>query len=119
MAINPSFAHGEAPEVRRFSLAHEFCHLLVDRERATSLAIASGPWAPRDLEQRANAFAAAFLVPSPLVGELVRGSTSHAPRDVAGHVAKELEVSFTSAVDRLRNFGVLTPSEADRLKIAP
>jgi len=116
MAINPSFAHGEALEVRRFSLAHELCHLLVDRERAVSLAIASGPWAPRDLEQRANAFAAAFLMPSPLVGGLVGESESDDPSDLARLVAARLMVPFTSAVDRLRNLGVLTPSQADRLK---
>ena len=116
MAINPSFAHGEALEVRRFSLAHELCHLMVDREGAVSLAIASGPWAPRDLEQRANAFAAAFLMPSPLVGGLVGESESDDPSDLARLVAARLMVPFTSAVDRLRNLGVLTPSQADRLK---
>ena len=42
---------------RRFTLAHELCHLLYDRSYGWQLAIASGPWAPRDLERRANAFA--------------------------------------------------------------
>jgi hypothetical protein len=67
--------------------AADECHLLVDRERAVSLAIASGPWAPHDLEQRANAFAAAFLMPSELVGERGRGSTSRTPYHLAGLVA--------------------------------
>lgn len=116
MAINPRFAHGEATRVRRFSLAHELCHLLVDFERAVSLAIASGPWAPLDLEQRANAFAAAFLMPSSLVGEVVRGSASRDARDLAELVAREFVVPFTSAIDRLRNLGEFSHSEADRLK---
>src|SRR5262249_23636242 len=34
---------------RRFTLAHELCHLLYDRSYGSQLAIASGPWAPLDL----------------------------------------------------------------------
>lgn len=116
VAINPSFAHGEAPAVRRFSLAHELCHLLFDRERAVSLAIASGPWAPRDLEQRANAFAAAFLMPSSLVAALVADADAQEPAALARLVADELNVPYTSAIDRLRNLGVLTHDQADQLK---
>lgn len=116
MAINPGFAHGEAVAVRRFSLAHELCHLLIDGDRAVSLAIASGPWAPLDLEQRANAFAAAFLMPSELVGGVVLGSVSRVPADLARLVARTFVVPFTSAVDRLRNLGEFSPSEADFLR---
>ena len=57
---------------RRFTLAHELCHLLYDRSYGQQLAIASGPWAPRDLERRANAFAAMLLMPTSLI--LPRGS---------------------------------------------
>ena len=46
---------------RRFTLAHELCHLIHDRGYGARLAIASGPWAPADVEQRANAFAAMLL----------------------------------------------------------
>ena len=48
---------------RRMTLAHELCHLLVDRERGAALMIASTPWAPPELERRANAFAAELLLP--------------------------------------------------------
>jgi Zn-dependent peptidase ImmA (M78 family) len=48
---------------RRMVLAHELCHLLIDREAAISLKIISGPWAPPVLERRANAFAAELLLP--------------------------------------------------------
>ena len=49
---------------RRFTLAHELCHLLFDRTDGQRLAVASGPWAPPSLEQRANAFAAMLLMPT-------------------------------------------------------
>jgi hypothetical protein len=35
--------------------------------------VASGPWAPLAVEQRANAFAAAFLMPSWWLGTVVGG----------------------------------------------
>ncbi len=48
---------------RRMVLAHELCHLLIDRSAAIPLKIMSGPWAPPVLERRANAFAAELLLP--------------------------------------------------------
>lgn len=116
IATNPAFVRGDSLDVRRFSLAHELCHLLLDRDRAVDLAIASGPWAPLDLERRANAFAAAFLMPSQLVARLLAQATSTSPEDRVGLVADALQTPFTSAVDRLRNLGVLTYDQADRLK---
>jgi len=48
---------------RRMTIAHELCHLLVDRSKAAPLMIASTPWAPAEIERRANAFAAELLLP--------------------------------------------------------
>jgi len=45
------------------TLAHELCHLLVDRGSATELMVVSTPWAPPEIERRANAFAAELLLP--------------------------------------------------------
>ncbi len=50
---------------RRFTLAHELCHILFDRSRARPLAHSSTPWASPSIEQRANAFAAMLLMPPP------------------------------------------------------
>ena len=47
----------------RFTLAHELCHILFDREKAKTLLHPSTPWAPPSVEQRANAFAAMLLMP--------------------------------------------------------
>lgn len=53
------------PSVRRFSLAHEVYHLLVDWERTEPLAVLSGYLDESQLarEQRANSFAIRFLCP--------------------------------------------------------
>ena len=48
---------------RRFTLAHEFCHILFDQSKARPLTHSSTPWASPSIEQRANAFAAMLLMP--------------------------------------------------------
>jgi Zn-dependent peptidase ImmA (M78 family) len=60
------------PCVRRFSLVHELCHLLVDWTRPEPLAQISGydTDAGRAREQRANAFAMRFLCPETSVEKL-------------------------------------------------
>ena len=60
LCILVNFAHVKAR--KRFSYAHEFCHALVDRdERAVTVSSHSN--ASELVEKRANAFAAAFLIP--------------------------------------------------------
>jgi Zn-dependent peptidase ImmA (M78 family) len=53
------------PLVRRFSLAHELCHMLLDWNRAEPLALLSGYLTESglDRERRANAFAVRLLCP--------------------------------------------------------
>jgi Zn-dependent peptidase ImmA (M78 family) len=55
----------ENPLVRRFSLAHELCHVLLDWNRAEPLALLSGYLTESGLERerRANAFAIRLLCP--------------------------------------------------------
>src|SRR5262249_27784629 len=47
--INIKHATTQWSSGRRFTLAHELCHILFDRGYGAKLALASGPWAPRDL----------------------------------------------------------------------
>ena len=47
----------------RFTVAHEVCHLLFDRDVGCRLAIANGPWDPQDVEQCADSFTAMLLMP--------------------------------------------------------
>jgi len=60
---NASEKHQQNEGARRATLAHEICHLLVDRQDALPLAAVVGGAMERRLEQRANAFAAELLCP--------------------------------------------------------
>lgn len=101
---------------QRFSLAHELCHLLFDRSNGQKLAIASGPWAPKGLEQRANAFAAMFLMPAELVERAVADVPDPIP-DLAGvsAIAGRLRVSRRAAIEHLYNLTLMGESNRDEL----
>ena len=62
--VNSSGVHSKGPRGRRTTLAHELCHLLLDRDSSLPLVEVLGGRLPRRPEQRANAFAAELLVPS-------------------------------------------------------
>lgn len=108
---------GESFGVERFTLAHELCHLLFDREYGDELAIASGPWAPVGIEQRANAFAAAFLMPTWLLKDAL--ATAEAPADdpeTIRAMSEKLRVSASSLIDRLYNLDEITFDDRIRLR---
>ena len=56
----------------RSTLAHEICHLLMDRGKALPAAEVLGGLTPKFIEQKANAFAAELLVPQESIGEFIR-----------------------------------------------
>jgi Zn-dependent peptidase ImmA (M78 family) len=115
--INTKTRWARSSSARRFTLAHELCHLLLDREQGGELAIASGPWAPRAIEQRAGAFAAAFLMPTWLLRNAL--SAISGPTDdpeTIRSVSGQLHVSVSSLVDRLYNLGEITMEDRDRLR---
>lgn len=108
---------GQTSAVNRFTLAHELCHLLLDREYGDELAIATGPWAPLAIEQRANAFAAAFLMPTWLLRDALIGETARADDpDTIKSVSARLRVSASSLIDRLYNLGEITFEERIQLR---
>lgn len=110
---------GNSAEVTRFTLAHELCHLLLDREYADELAIASGPWAPLAIERRANAFAAAFLMPTWLLRDALASTSAPADDpDTIKSVSARLHVSASSLIDRLYNLGEITFDDRIRLRSA-
>jgi len=99
---------------KRFTLAHELCHILFDRGYGAKLAIASGPWAPSDVEARANAFAAMLLMPTELVRRLVR-SQSVPVNSLAGvrEMADKLHASIKATLEHLKNLNFLSEEEHD------
>jgi Zn-dependent peptidase ImmA (M78 family) len=108
---------GESSGVERFTLAHELCHLLLDREQGDELAIATGPWAPVGIEQRANAFAAAFLMPTWLLKDALTAAAAPAddPETIKA-VSATLRVSASSLIDRLYNLDEITFDDRIRLR---
>lgn len=100
---------------RRFTLAHELCHLLYDRDRGAPLAIASGPWAPRDIERRANAFAAGLLMPAEAVAVAVDGNDLYTLDGVRA-VADALDASVSATIARLHVLGHIDDDTENWLK---
>lgn len=67
--LNLAGSHQSSDGGRKATLAHELCHLLVDRHGALPLAEAMGGRVPAGPEKRANAFAAELLLPRSLAAE--------------------------------------------------
>lgn len=61
---------------RRTTLAHELCHLLVDRKRALPVAEVLGGEVDDDTEKRANAFAAEILLPRDFAVQVLQDCAS-------------------------------------------
>ena len=126
---------------RRFSYAHEYCHVLVDR--AQRGLVSRGQDRNELREVRANAFAASFLMPAEAVREFMHASGKGRPsrmeaevfdegssirgraRAVPGsqqiqlydvvRMAHHFRVSRTAACYRLRSTRLLTASKLDML----
>lgn len=133
-----------APVRRRFSFAHEYAHTLFDRRLLGTVSRSEN----RDelIEVRANAFAAAFLMPTEGVRQFIaalgKGKPSRAMAQVfdeAGavqaegrtkpgsqdiqlydvvHIAHHFGVSRQAALFRLLNLRLVTQAQFDQLKAA-
>ncbi|MGH3566320.1 MAG: ImmA/IrrE family metallo-endopeptidase [Pseudonocardia sp.] len=113
---NETSPYYRSANAQRFNLAHELCHLLFDRSRGRKVSIASGPWAPRGIERRANAFAAMFLMPTELVEEAVADVADPISEPAAvSSVADKLHVSRQTVIDHLYNLTLMTEADRDDL----
>jgi len=65
-------ARAGASNGRRSTLAHEICHLLIDRTRALPVAEVLGGEVDSESEKRANAFAAELLLPQAYATQVLR-----------------------------------------------
>lgn len=102
------------PSGKRFILAHELCHLLHDRAHGRNLAMISGPWAPQELEKRADAFAAALLMPPDLLHKGLE-EEKVLEYDTLLAFAKRLRVSTNALAHHLENCGLITEENRDVL----
>ncbi len=128
---------------RRFSYAHEHAHALMDRDEPATVTSAHN--AKTKTEQRANAFAAAFLMPEEgvrgFLHSLGKGKRSRSEEAAMDAVTEEgiqgqlrsparsqnvtyadvallawhFEVSYAAAVWRLRGLNVVSPDQTQTL----
>lgn len=141
MAVLVNARHVRARQ--RFSLAHEYAHALLDRDRVVGVSSADN--SSERIEQRANAFAAAFLLPEAgleeelrqlgkgqpartdqivfdvATGGSIQGQLRPAPRsqtigfqDVA-FIAHRFGVSYQAAVYRLKSLRHINQPESTLL----
>ena len=141
LAILVNYEHPRAR--KRFSYAHEYAHALLDRDLQANVSNRSNAGEMR--EKRANAFAAAFLMPEGGVKALIRDINKGQPSrieasmfDVAGNawadaslrpapgsqtigyqniatLADHFRVSFQAAVYRLRSLNIIGSGETTEL----
>jgi len=113
---------------RRFSYAHEYCHVLVDRERRGIVSRAQD----RDelVEVRANAFAANFLMPEDGIRRFVHGLGKGRPSRLEAEIFDEEEpvkvharsapgsqdIQFYDVVQLAHHFGVSRATAVYRLR---
>ena len=100
---------------RRFTIAHELCHILFDRSHARSLAHSSTPWASPPIEQRANAFAAMLLMPPARARLVNSGCDSAELKQEVAKLADRLKVSRGALKRHLANIDVIGADELEFL----
>ena len=100
---------------RRFTIAHELCHILFDRSRARRVAHVSGRWAAPGVERRANAFAAFLLMPRSLLLRHLGASPLPTIENVV-EVAEALKVNESALVEHLYNMDFIDEPQRERLR---
>jgi Zn-dependent peptidase ImmA (M78 family) len=113
--LNMTSIYNASEEGRRFTLAHELCHILFDRMRARRVTIASGPWVAPGIEKRANAFAASFLMPRALVRHLLPAARVINREDVV-RAASSLHVSESALIEHIYNLDLIGDWDRERLR---
>lgn len=110
--VNTTSFYNKNEVGRRFTLAHELCHILYDRTRARKLSHLSGPWASARTEKRANAFAAMFLAPPSAIRQKLTAITEGSVRQLASEVG----MGITALIEHLYNVGLIDDAEREELR---
>jgi len=122
--VNRSSSAARSSLSRRALLAHELCHLLHDsgeQDLTTQVTWSEGAagW-NEDVEQRARAFAPAFLAPRDEVGHWFRAGEGRSIRKPEGKVkalAKRWGFSLKGAVWHAKNCQIIKQSTAEHLVV--
>ncbi len=116
-----------SPVRKRFSIAHELCHFLVDNPYLSQSPEVTGEFHPFEeknnrnyREVRANAFAASFLMPEEglkffLKHFLGKNNKSITIHDVI-HISHNYGVSFETTCYRLKNLDLIADSAYEEMK---
>ena len=113
--VNPAHHFNAQEAGRRFTVAHELCHVLFDRTRARRLAHASGAWAAPAIEKRANAFAAYLLMPPALVFRNLVG-INKVDQEQVEMLAETLRVNRSPLVEHLYNIGQIDEVSREKMR---
>ncbi len=111
IAVNSMHPANGSPGGRRFTLAHELCHLLFDRDQAQQLALASGPWTSLDVEQRANAFAAMVLIPPVTIQAWIERAGPFETKNQVIEFARQQRVGVRAALEHLTNLRFINETQ--------
>lgn len=112
--INAASVFNLSENGKRFTIAHELCHVLHDRSRARRVAHISGQWVTPGVERRANAFAAYVLMPRDLVVRLFDEEAAE-PESVI-RLAQKLHVNETALIEHLYNLDLIDETRRERLR---
>jgi Zn-dependent peptidase ImmA (M78 family) len=110
--LNTNSVFNKTPAGRKFTLAHELCHILVDRTRARKLSHVSGPWTAPRTEKRANAFAVMFLASRAATRSVLREYGKNRTREAA----QALGLGHSAFVEHLYNLGLIDEVEREQLR---
>lgn len=120
VVVNRDGVHANSAAGTRATLAHELCHLLLDRELKLPVADVQGRSVRSShgrLERRANAFAAEFLLPSLAAAKALRRSADL--QACVGLLKRKYGVSSTVVLHQLDNYpiGPGAPTDGQRKAI--
>jgi Zn-dependent peptidase ImmA (M78 family) len=88
---------------------------LHDRDDAKRVVHGSGDWAPAVVEQRANAFAAMFLMPPVALRDRIRTDPATSLDDIV-RWSEDLGVGRLALIRHLRNLDLISREMRDRLE---
>jgi hypothetical protein len=114
IVINRDHPMNRAAAGRRFSIAHELCHILHDRGRGRRVTHSSTPWAPAAVEQRANAFAAMLLMPPEAIRRALPELSGNVSLETIADAAAAMQVSLRALIQHLANLNEIADEDRGR-----